>query len=231
MGMIKSFLAHLGKFDWIIVGSAMLLTGLGLVSIYSSSLRDGDFSNFIKQLVFLGVGLVFMIGVSLFDFRLIRNDPYFILFLYAVGIIAIAGLFVFAPEIRGVRGWYKIGGFSIDPLEYMKIIMLILMAKYFSMRHIEMYRIQHILLSGIYFAIPMALAYFKPDFGSIILLGILWLVTLLVSGIRIKHLLVLLMIGSILFLLGWNVFLHDYQLPSRGGHVRVSLLPSFFSEK
>jgi rod shape determining protein RodA len=74
-----------------------------------------------------------------------------------------------------------------------------------------MYRIGHIVLSGIYFALPIALIFFKPDLGSAMLLSIIWLVTLIVSGIKKRHLLVILSVGLILFASGWSFVLQDYQ--------------------
>jgi rod shape determining protein RodA len=208
---MQLFIIHLRNIDWFTAGTAILLSVFGLLSIYSSSIGLNDFGNFQKQMIFLLVGIVLMIGISYFDWRLLRNDPYFLFVMWIAGVIALAGLFVFAPEIRGVKSWYKIGNLSIDPIEYIKIVLLILMAKYFSLRHIEMYRIKHILLSGIYFGIPILLIFLQPDLGSASLLSILWIALLLISGIKLRHFLVLLTIGVLFFSFGWGVLLQDYQ--------------------
>tara|TARA_Y100000310_G_C20660882_1_gene804706 strand:+ start:1184 stop:2278 length:1095 start_codon:yes stop_codon:yes gene_type:complete len=208
---MKAFIAHVKSLDWIMIGTALLLSLGGLLSLYSSSLGLGDFLNFQKQIIFLLIGIIFMLGISYFDYRILRNDPYFLLFLWFIGVLALAGLFFFAPEIRGVQSWYKIGRISIDPIEYMKIVLIVLMAKYFSMRHIEMYRIKHILLSGVYFGIPIFLIFFQPDLGAAALLGIMWIVLLLVSGIKLRHFMLLLITGVILFSFGWGLMLQDYQ--------------------
>jgi len=206
-----AFLTHLRSIDWSIAGIAILLSILGLVSLYSSSIGLEDFGNFQKQLIFMFVGILLMLGISYFDWRLLRNDPYFLFILWIIGVLALAGLFFLAPEIRGVKSWYKIGNISIDPIEYIKIVLLVLMAKYFSMRHIEMYRVRHILLSGIYFGIPILLIFLQPDLGSAILLAVLWVVLLLISGIKLRHFFALLIIGTVMFSFGWGVVLQDYQ--------------------
>jgi len=208
---MRTLVAVFRNTDWVIAGTAILLSLLGLLSIYSSSLGLGDFGNFQKQAIFLVVGLGIMFAVSSFNYRLLRNDPYFLLILWAGGILALLGLFFLAPEIRGVKGWYRVGGLSIDPIEYVKIILIILTAKYFAVRHIEMYRFRHILLSGVYFGIPIFLMFLQPDLGSASLLAVLWIVLLLVSGIKLRHLLLLIAIGAILFSFGWGVLLQDYQ--------------------
>ena len=208
---MRSILTHLRHLDWIIIGSVVLLAAMGLLSLYSSSMGRGDFANFYKQAVFLGVGIGIMLAVSFLNYRLFKNDPYFLLFLWGLGVAALIGLLFFGPEIRGVKAWYKIGGISIDPVEYMKIVLLLLMAKYFSLRHVEMYRIRHILLPAVYFGVPFALVFFQPNLGSAGLLIILWLIILLVSGLKLRHFLVLMALGVFLFSLAWMFMLHDYQ--------------------
>ena len=208
---MRSILTHLKNLDWIIIGSAILLVGIGLLSLYSSSIGRGDFTNFYKQAVFLGIGIAIMLAVSFLNYRLFKNDPYFLLLLWGLGVLALIGLLVFGPEIRGVKAWYKIGAISIDPVEYMKIALLLLMAKYFSLRHVEMYRIKHILLSAIYFGVPFALVFFQPNLGSGGLLIILWLIILLVSGLKLRHFLAIMAIGVLLVSFAWMFVLHDYQ--------------------
>ncbi|MBI2124047.1 MAG: rod shape-determining protein RodA [Candidatus Wildermuthbacteria bacterium] len=204
-------LTHLRKLDWIIMGSSLLLVSMGLLSLYSSSIGRGDFTNFYKQTAFMVVGLVMMLAVSFLNYRLFKNDPYFLVFLWGLGILALVGLLFFGPETRGVRAWYKIGGISIDPVEYMKIVLLLLMAKYFSLRHVEIYRIKHIVLSAIYFGVPFALVFFQPNLGSGGLLILLWLIILLVSGLKLRHFLTIMALGVLILSLAWVFVLHDYQ--------------------
>jgi len=189
----------------------LALVALGLRSLYSISLAKGDFLNFRKQLIFLAIGVFLMIALSFFDWRSLYANPYLILILYLISLLALAGLIFFAPEIRGVKSWYRIGKISLDPIEFTKIVLIILLAKYFSMRHIEMYRIQHILLSGFYVLLPVILIFFQPNMGSILVLISLWIGILFVSGIKIRHFLILCCCGFLLFLLGWNTLLRDYQ--------------------
>jgi rod shape determining protein RodA len=208
---MKSILLHFRKLDWILIASALLLTGMGLLSLYSSSMGRGNFIDFQKQFIFAGIGIVLMFLFSFFDYRIFRNDPYLLAIIYVLGLAALAGLFFFAPEIRGVRSWYRLGPVSLDPTEFIKIILIILLAKYFSLRHIELYRIRHIFLSGLYVLLPSILVFLQPDLGSVIILVILWLGILIVSGIRLKTFLVLLLCGAIISLSGWAFWLKDYQ--------------------
>jgi rod shape determining protein RodA len=74
-----------------------------------------------------------------------------------------------------------------------------------------MYRVRHILLSGFYVILPAFLLFFQPDLGSVIILSGLWLGVLLISGIKLRHFLILAILGIVAFIFAWNFFLLDYQ--------------------
>jgi rod shape determining protein RodA len=202
---------HIKKIDYILIISVLLLTGFGLLSIYSFSISGGDFLNFKKQIIFLIIGIILMFLLTFFDWRAFQQNPYLILILYFICLIALAGLFLLAPQIRGVRGWYKLGFISVDPIEFTKIVLLILLAKFFSIRHIEMYRIQHILLSGIYIGLPIVLIFLQPDLGSALILIALWLGILILSGIKLRHFLILVLCGLLISVFSWSFLLKEYQ--------------------
>lgn len=199
------------QLDWILITATILLIGIGLLSIYSSSLGKGDFLNFKKQATFFGIGIFLMFFFSFFDWRIFRENSYLVLILYFVSLLSLVGLFFFAPEIRGVKSWYKLGPFSIDPIEFTKIVLIIVLAKYFSTRHVEMYRVRHILLSGFYVFVPAVLTFFQPDLGSVLILIALWIGVLIVSGIKLRHFLILCLCGFLILVLSWFFLLKDYQ--------------------
>ena len=207
MGLI----AHLKKMDWVMTGAAFFLVVIGLISIYSSSAGRGNFLNFEKQLIFLGIGAFLMFLVSSLDYRIVRENPYFILSLYLLSLIFLVGLFFLAPEIRGTKSWYKIGPISIDPIEFTKIVLIMILAKYFSMRHVEMYSFRHILFSGIYVFVPAALIFLQPNLGSALILVAIWGAILFVSGIQLRHFLILMLISFLFLAFSWNFLLEDYQ--------------------
>lgn len=206
-----AIITHFKHLDWPIIVSAVLLMAIGLLSLYSSSVGQGNFLNFKKQVVFIlsGISLIFL--VSIIDWRILKNQPYLITILYIIGCLSLAGLFIFAPSVRAVKGWYRIGPLSIDPVEFTKIILIFLLAKYFSTRHVEVYRIRHILYSGLYILIPSLLLFFQPNMGQVLILIALWLVILLVSGIKLKTFSAIILIMLVFLALGWSVILKDYQ--------------------
>ena len=88
---MRPFLVHVKKLDWTLIVLTLVLVGIGLLSIYSSSLGREDFFNFKKQIIFLGVGFFLMIVISFFDWRLLREDPNLILILYFTCLLLLEG--------------------------------------------------------------------------------------------------------------------------------------------
>jgi rod shape determining protein RodA len=206
---MTQILIHLKKLDWPMILCAIFLVLIGLLSIYSSS--KGDFLNLKKQISFFIFGFFLMILLSFLDWRPLKESPYLLLFFYFLSLISLILLFFFAPEIRGTKSWYKIGPISIDPTEFTKIVLLLILAKYFSIRHVEMYRIIHILISGLYLLIPSILIFFQPDLGSVLVLISLWIGVLIISGIKVRHFFLLLFLAILIFAIGWKTFLKEYQ--------------------
>jgi len=203
--------SYFKKLDWTLIVPAIVLTLFGLGAIYSASLAKGDFGNFEKQIVFFVIGFLVMVGISFLDYRMLRNNSRLILILYFICLVLLVGLYIFAPVTRGTRGWYKIWFLSFDPIEPTKIVLIILLAKYFSMRHVEMYKIRHIIFSGLYVLLPAILVFLKPDIGGTAVLVLAWLGILLVSGIKLRHFLILFLCFLLVAAFSWTFMFKDYQ--------------------
>ncbi len=203
---MQAILKRIKDLDIILVLSIFVVSGIGLASLFSV---NSDLA--LRQLFFIILGFILMIGVSFVDWRIFKEKSFVVLGIYLLSTLSLYGLLLFGPTIRGVQRWYRIGDFLIDPAELFKIALLILLAKFFSTRHVEMYKISHIVLSGIYVLVPVFLIFRQPDLGSALILVIMWIVILLISGIKLKHFIVISMIGLVLLSSGWLFFLKDYQ--------------------
>lgn len=208
---MSTIISHFKRFDWAMAASAVFLGLLGLLSLYSSSMHSGDFSNFTKQTIFLGVGFIFMMLFSFFDWRLFRESSAAILWLYFITILALAGLYFFGSFNRGVRTWYDLGSVTLDPIELLKPVLLILLAKYFSKRHAAIYQVRHVVLTGFYVAIPAVLIFFQPNLGPCLVIVALWIGMLAIAGVKKRHFAMLAVGFLIMLALGWAFFLKDYQ--------------------
>jgi len=197
--------------NWKLLLPAILLSLLGMLSIYSSSLNRGDFLNLKKQALFLFLSLLIVIFLSAMDLRFLKNNSYLIFTLYCLSLISLLGLLFLSQAHRGTKGWYNIGPVSFDPEPFAALALIIVLSKYFASRHIEIHSFKAVIVSGIYAFLPFLLVLGQPDLGSSLSLVCIWLGMLLFSGIKIKHLLVIFLLFAVCFVLAWNFYFKDYH--------------------
>jgi rod shape determining protein RodA len=130
---------------------------------------------------------------------------------FGIAAAFLISLLVFGKSIRGASSWFSFPFFSIEPSEPTKLILILILAKYFSRRHIEIAHIKHILVSGIYALVSIALVLPQPDFGSVIVLFLIWLGMIMVSGVSKKHLLIVFLIAAIILGVLWFFVFKPYQ--------------------
>lgn len=164
----------------------------------------------LKQSLFVVVGVALMAGLSLFNYRYFKNSSIFVLAFYAAAVLFLIMPFFF-HSIRGVRSWVVIGGFTLEPAEWMKLILIVLMAKYFSQRHALINDFRHIIISGAYCLVPAAITLVQPDLGSAIIIVLIWLGMLMAAGINARHFFLLVVLGLIAAVAGWMFVLKPYQ--------------------
>ena len=202
---------NIKKIDIPLLIFTIALSLMGLLVLYGLGVASKDFSLFTKQVVFLIIGVIVAISLSFLDFRAVKESSLFVFSIYASSVLLLIGLFFFGITIRGVRAWYPFFGTTFEPVELVKIAFILLFAKYFSSRHVEMYHKQHIILSAVYAFFPAILVFLQPDFGSAAILLVIWISMMLVSGIKRVHLFAIIGIGLVLALFSWNFVLSIEQ--------------------
>ncbi len=193
--------------DLYILGAILPIMGAGLITM-KSFVGDGNY--FGKQLVWIAVALIAFFLSSKIDFRVLKRT-YVIVGLYSFSTFALIALFVFGSISNGAKNWINVGLFSIQPSDPAKLILILLLAKYFSRRHIEIANVRHIIVSGVYTFIPFILIAIHPDLGSAITIFFIWFGMVLFSGISKKHLALVFIIGSLVFFGAWQLVFKDYQ--------------------
>ncbi len=131
------------------------------------------------------------------------------LFVLSVGLLG--ALFVLSTATRGAHNWFSFGAFSFQPSDFAKIALIIILAKYFSRRHIEIANVRHIIVSGLYTFVLFILVLLHPDLGSAMIIFFIWLGMVMTSGISKKHLLAMFVIGAVTFMLLWSFGFKEYQ--------------------
>jgi rod shape determining protein RodA len=201
-------LRHLfSGFDIYLILPALMLSAMGLVTMYS---YQGENFFFERQLLWIGIAFFLLCIAVIPDYRLLRTGN--ALFILYVATVALLGLVLVVGEVTlGAQSRFDLGFFSLQPSEPAKIVLIAVLAKYFSKRHELIGDFKHIIVSGVYALFIFGLVFVQPDFGSAIILFSIWFGMVLVSGIKFKHLLIVFMCGAMAFGGLWQFGFQDYQ--------------------
>ena len=195
------------SFDFILFGAMLFLTLMGLVTMYS---YQGDNAYFNRQLLWIAVAVGAFLLALLPDYRFLRQGN--TTFFFYVGIVLTLILVLFIGEVTlGAQSRFNLGFFSLQPADPAKLILIIVLAKYFSKRHELIGDFKHIVISGFYAVVIFGLVFIQPDFGSGIILFFIWFGMILVAGIKLRHLAVVFLLGAITFGGMWQFAFQDYQ--------------------
>lgn len=193
--------------DWVLFAALMPILGAGLLTMNSFV---GENYFFEKQLILVGLALAVFFLAALIDARFLRRTGVLVfLFLSTVGVLLL--LFAVGSVFKGAQSWFNLGLFAVQPSDPAKLILVLVLAKYFSRRHIEIANFRHILISGFYAFVLFGLVFIQPDFGQALIIGSIWFGMVLVSGISKKHLLLVFLVGVVASACLWFFVLHDYQ--------------------
>ena len=199
--------AYVKNLDWILILAIIPLLAAGLLTM-DSFVHNNPF--FGKQLLWIGISLAVFFALSTVDFRFLRQTGVIVsLFLFFC--ILLIALLVAGRVVKGGGSWFDLGVFSFQPSDLFKLVVILMLAKYFSRRHIEIAHVRHILLSSVYAGVPFILVFLQPDFGSAIIIFCIWLGMIIVSGVSKKHLALVFLIALISFMGLWAFVFHDYQ--------------------
>lgn len=202
---VHSFRALLST--WPLLALAVALTLLGILTMHPF---DGAASLAPRQLVFLGIGIATYVVLALLDLRFIRRTPVIVTG-YLVTLFLLSAVLVIGHATMGAKSWFNFGFFSFEPADLAKLVLIALLAKYFSRRHMEIRHFWHVIVSGMYVGAPVLLVLMQPDLGMGVILLSIWFGMVLFSGISKKHLAVVLTVGIVAAAGLWSFGLHEYQ--------------------
>ena len=196
--------------DWWLFAAPLLIVGLGLLVLYSiSAVRTGgDLYIFKKQLVVAISGLLVALILSAINYRVWRSMG---LILYGLALTLLVMVLIIGQRIHATRGWLNFGFIQFQPVEFVKLALVIVLAAYFARRSRELNRLSNLIQSFIVVLLPVALVLMQPDFGSAAILLMFWLGLLLIIGVHRRYLVTLFALSIGGLLLGWFFFFAPYQ--------------------
>jgi len=192
-------------FDFIFFFTVLLLIGFGVVTLGSIFLYGDNVNSviFTRHIVYAVLAICGFTLFGLIDYNVLRAYSTFFYF-FSVGILLIT-LF-FGTTLRGTSGWIDFGFASFQPVEIVKVFMIIFLAHFISKKRGELGEMTTIIVSFLLTAVIGFLILLQPDFGSALVVFGIWFGMIFVSGIKKRYLLFFVVIGSVFAVIAWSLF-------------------------
>jgi rod shape determining protein RodA len=185
------------KIDYLLVVTVTLLVITGILTIYSAGFDPVDKINngmYKKQMLWFIIGFILMIAVTFVNYQQLGD---YSLQIFAVLLIVLILTTVFGKPIRNTRAWLTLGPVSIQPSEFVKLGLVLVLAKYLELREREIVYFRELLIPSIITLVPVVIILKQPDFGTAVLFIPILLIMLFVGGADILHIVSIISIASI----------------------------------
>lgn len=204
---MRRFRSLFAGFDPFLFTAVLLLTCMGLSTMFTF---QGENFYFERQAIWIVVSVAALFAALIPDYRFLRGgNTTFILYVLSVG--SLIAVLLFGEVVKGAQSRFDLGFFALQPSEPAKLVLIAVLAKYFSKRHVLIGDFRYILVSGIYALVIFGLLFIQPDFGSAIIIFFVWFGMVLVAGIRLRHLALVFTLGALAFGGLWQFGFQDYQ--------------------
>lgn len=207
--MRKNFLKNI---DWTLVIIPIILTIIGIISIYSASMQV-EHIEFYKQFQWVSIAIPFLIIAISVDYLDISK---FSIAGYIISILLLVGV-LFMPALNGARSWYPLGSFLFQPSELTKIFLIIFLALHVSKIQVrsnnEINKIKNLITSGIIALFPIILVAMQPDYGTALAYVFIFATIMFLGGIKKRYIFIGLILAAIVL-----VSLFAFVLPKYAPH-------------
>lgn len=187
----------LKNMDWGVLVCVLLLLGVGLVALFSTT-QNSDYTEFIKQIQWFVISIPIFILVIIIDYdKILKIAPAF----YGACLFLLV-LVLFTDPINGASSWFNIGSFSFQPSEFGKIALVLFMAHSLNLLQAknrkEINKFYKLLTILVIAAIPILLIIKEPDFGTASAYIFATIFILFVSGINRRYIILSILVIAIL---------------------------------
>jgi rod shape determining protein RodA len=195
--------------DWALLMAVLALCGLSVATIYSATFDPtrGASHRYVTQLYAIGIGLVAMLVTLSVDYRTFTDKSHFI---YVAILALLVYVLFFGHESKGARRWIPIGAFNLQPSEFAKICVALVLAKFFGENR-GAPQTSDLAIGGVLTLIPFAIIAKEPDLGTAVTLLPIMLAIAYLAGMRMRILGIMLLVGALAAPIAWKFALKDYQ--------------------
>ena len=196
-------------FDWLLLGLVLLLSVISIFEIYSATLHTKFVGFETKQIFWLIGGLVAMFIFSLINYHRLLEAVHWV---YGFCLVSLVAVLIVGTKVLGGRRWIKLpGGIHFQPSEWVKVVLIVAVARYFSNLAGKDLTWSDIFKAGLLVGVPMLLVLKQPDLGTSLTYIPVLLIGLFLGGLQWKQGLILTIASLILIVPVWSKVLKPYQ--------------------
>ena len=196
-------------FDWVLLSFVLLICGIGVMEIFSAT-RQTKFIGFqTKQVYWILAGLILMFLTSMVNYQALLENIHWI---YIASILSLLSVAAFGTRVLGAKRWIKLpGGQHFQPSEWIKLVLILALAKYFSDLSGRDVTLRDIVKAFLIVGFPMLLVLKQPDLGTALTYVPVLICALFLGGIKFRHAISILLLGTIMVYPVWRWGLKPYQ--------------------
>jgi rod shape determining protein RodA len=195
-------------FDWLLLIFVMLLCGLGVMEIRSATEHTKFAGAHIKQLYWISGGVVGMFLMSFINYQKLLDAVHW---MYIVSIASLLTVIIFGQKYLGARRWIKMpGGGHFQPSEWVKLILILAVAKYFAELRQRELSWSDFMKAGAIVGVPMLMVLAQPDLGTALTYIPIAVMGLFLGGVRWKQAVTVFVLAGLMMPLAFHV-LKPYQ--------------------
>jgi rod shape determining protein RodA len=189
------------EFDWTLLGMVLILCTVSVLEIYSATLHTKYAGFYTKQIFWIAGGLAAMFFFSKVDYhRLLDLVPW----AYGVALFALVAVKLFGTKVLGARRWIKLGPMHFQPSEWVKLILILVVARYFANLGGRSLTWRDILKAFALVGLPMMLVLIQPDLGTALTYTPILIAGLFLGGINIRQALILVTCATLFIAGAWS---------------------------
>lgn len=186
---------ELKKFNWTLLILEVVLFGVGIWNLTSATgVQDKSLGLYRNQLLWFGIGMAFTAVILLFHYSFLSRTAYLI---YFANLLLLVAVLVFGKATLGAKRWIGFGALRIQPSEFMKLSVVICLAKYFETdRTVGGYGFKELFLPTMLVMIPAGLIMLQPDLGTALIILLTFGSLMLFMRIKPKTLAIIALCGA-----------------------------------
>ena len=195
-------------FDWVLLVFVLILCALGVLEIRSATAHTKFAGAHIKQVYWILAGVCAMFLLSMVNYQAMLERVHW---MYIVAAASLVLVLVFGQKYLGARRWVKMpGGGHFQPSEWVKLILILAIAKYFADLHQKELSWPDFIKAGAMVGVPMLMVLAQPDLGTALTYIPIAIMGLFLGGLRARQALAVLLLAGLMMPLAWHV-LKPYQ--------------------